>query len=258
MPESRFSGRSSALAQKIKERRRSLRTEHPSGSLLIVTACHHKNHEAIYQQNLKAVLKDVLNETCDKITFPICQHIIIMSMPPVIGFAAYSGTGKTTLLEKVIPLLAEKGLNVGLVKASHHSIELDKPGKDSYRLRQAGASQLLLSTPDRSICFTERAADVTEPSLEEQLKLLNHEQLDIIIVEGFREAPIPKIELHRHDLERPYLFTIDPNIIAIATDSLIKHIPTKLTQLDINCPETVSAFVIKQTGLERTINDRLL
>ncbi|WP_263080497.1 molybdopterin-guanine dinucleotide biosynthesis protein B [Endozoicomonas sp. Mp262] len=167
-----------------------------------------------------------------------------MPTPPVIGFAAYSGTGKTTLLEKVIPVLSKKGLNIGLIKASHHRIDLDKPGKDSYRLRQAGASQLLLSTPDHSICFTRQKSAEKEPELEEQLRLMNHDEIDLIIVEGFRDAAIPKIELHRQAVDKPFLFKSDTNIIAIATDQLVSEAPAKLIQLDINMPEAVADFII--------------
>ncbi len=165
-----------------------------------------------------------------------------MSIPPIIGFAAYSGTGKTTLLEKLLPLISARGFTIGLIKASHHSIELDKPGKDSYRLRKAGASQLLLSTPERSICFTEHKKP-TEPSLEEQLQLLDLKQLDFVLVEGFRNAAIPKIELYRQELNKPFLFENDNNVVAIATDHPIKHTPDRLIQLSINDPEQIAAFI---------------
>ncbi|MCG8475649.1 MAG: molybdopterin-guanine dinucleotide biosynthesis protein B, partial [Cytophagales bacterium] len=163
----------------------------------------------------------------------------------IIGFAAFSGTGKTTLLEQVIPLLAERKIRIGLVKASHHIIEPDQPGKDSYRLRKAGTTQLVLSTPGRAICITER--EVNDPALEDQLTLLDQSRLDLIIVEGFRDSAIPKIELHRTDFDRPFLYKNDPNIIALCWDSYDQQIP--LPQLNINHPAQVAEFVIQTTGV---------
>ena len=169
-----------------------------------------------------------------------------MTIPPVIGFAAFSGTGKTTLLEKLLPLLTDTGLRVGMVKASHHDVNPDKPGKDSYRLRQAGANQLVLSTPHRSICYTEYREPV-EHDLEEQLRLLDLERLDLVIVEGFREAAIPKIELHRQEYRKPFLFEQDAHIIALAWDGNpgIK-VPDSLPLLDINSPAQIADFVLTQ------------
>ena len=168
-----------------------------------------------------------------------------MPKPPIIGFAAFSGTGKTTLLEKLIPLLTKTGLNVGLVKASHHDVDPDKPGKDSYRLRKAGACQLLLSTPKRSICYTEYAEE-QEHDLEQQLKLLDLASLDLVVVEGFRDAPIPKIELHRMSYEKPFLFEQDKNIIALAWDGNPGiEVPDALPLLSINQPEDIARFLLK-------------
>ncbi|WP_257285315.1 molybdopterin-guanine dinucleotide biosynthesis protein B [Endozoicomonas sp. SESOKO1] len=162
---------------------------------------------------------------------------------PVIGIAAFSGTGKTTLIEQLLPLLGSKGLRTGLVKASHHTIEPDSPGKDSYRLRHAGASQLVLSMPGRSVCYTEYPNGY-QRQLQEQLQLLNQDQLDLILVEGFREAPIPKIELHRRDYEKPFLFTDDPCIIAIAWDNNPGiNLPDHLAELDINNPGPIADFI---------------
>lgn len=167
-----------------------------------------------------------------------------MTKPPVIGFAAFSGTGKTTLLEKLLPFLTDTGLKVGMVKASHHDVNPDKPGKDSYRLRQAGTSQLVLSTPHRSICYTEH----NEPSkhdLDEQLRLLDLDRLDLVIVEGFREAAIPKIELHRREYSKPFLFEQDAHIIALAWDGNPGiDVPERLPLLDINNPAQIADFLL--------------
>lgn len=186
-----------------------------------------------------------------------------MPKPPIIGFAAFSGTGKTTLLEKLIPLLTNTGLNIGLVKASHHDIEPDQPGKDSYRLRKAGACQLVLSTPRRSICYTEYP-EGHQRQLEQQLQLLDLNHLDLVVVEGFRDAPIPKIELHRMEYDKPFLFEQDKNIIALAwngnPDSLshVGKLKDSLPLLDINQPEDIAHFIMNnviQTGRQGFIHD---
>ena len=164
---------------------------------------------------------------------------------PIVGFAAFSGTGKTTLLEQVIPLLAGTGLRIGLIKASHHIIEPDKPGKDSYRLRHAGCLQTLLSTPTRAICITER--EESDPTLDDQLQLLDRSRLDLILVEGFREAAIAKIELHRTEFKRPYLYPMDDHIIALCWDGGDEHDfgeRPPLPLLDINNPRQVADFIL--------------
>jgi len=162
---------------------------------------------------------------------------------PVLGIAAFSGTGKTTLIEQLLPLLIDRGLRVGLIKASHHPIEPDQPGKDSYRLRHAGASQLVLSTPGRSICYTEYAPD-HERQLYEQLQLLNQAHLDLILVEGFRDAPIDKIELHRKNCQKPFLFNDDCHVVAVAWDGNPGiELPAHLSELDINNPGQIVDWI---------------
>ena len=152
---------------------------------------------------------------------------------PLLGFAAYSGTGKTTLLEKLIPILVERGLNVALVKHSHHDIEMDKPGKDSYRLRKAGASQVVLAGTHRSICFHEHKK-AHDSELAEQLTLLETESLDLVLVEGYRDQSFAKIELHRHVLQKPFLYPNDSNIIALVCDQVTnQNINKDLMQCDL-------------------------
>lgn len=164
-----------------------------------------------------------------------------MSNTPVLGFAAYSGTGKTTLLKKLIPLLNDKGIKIGVIKHSHHDVELDTPGKDSYELRKAGAIQTVLASPTRWSLITE-TPEQTEPSLSEILEQLNQKQLDLILVEGFRDAAIDKIELNRSELDKPYLYTADKHIIAIATDNP-DSASTDLPLLDLNNPAMITEFI---------------
>ena len=159
---------------------------------------------------------------------------------PLLGFAAFSGTGKTTLLEQLLPLLTQRGLNVALVKHSHHDIELDKPGKDSYRLRKAGASQVVLAGKQRSIVFHEY--DKQQDSiLSEQLQLLQTESLDLVLVEGFRNQNFHKIELHRSVLKKPFLYMKDKSIIALACDTPVPD--RDLPLLDLNNIEEIAQFI---------------
>ncbi len=171
---------------------------------------------------------------------------------PVLGFAAYSGTGKTTLLTRLIPLLKHKGIRTGLIKHTHHDIEMDQPGKDSYRLRKAGASQIVVAGKNRITSIVESPQPMPEASLSQALSLILADSLDLIMVEGFKSAPIPKIELHRAVLQKPYLYPDDPAIIALVTDqpekSDQKHRQHPLTKakiplLDINHPAGVATFI---------------
>ena len=163
---------------------------------------------------------------------------------PVLGFAAFSGTGKTTLLTQVIPILKSHGLRIGLVKHSHHDFQIDQPGKDSFRLREAGASPVILVSTHRRAIITE-ITPVQEPRLDEQLKLFDPSELDLILVEGFKAERFPKIELHRPSMQKPLLYPDDPDIFAVATDVALST-PDTLTLLDINRPDEIAAFILNQ------------
>jgi molybdopterin-guanine dinucleotide biosynthesis adapter protein len=164
----------------------------------------------------------------------------------IIGFSAYSGTGKTTLIEKLLPLLIADEINIALIKHSHHDIEMDTPGKDSYRLRKAGASQVVLASPYRTIIFKEKLQP-TEPNLTEQLNCLDLNSLDLVLVEGFRHEKFAKIELHRPSLGKPLLYPNDPSIIAIAAD---EPLSTSLPTLNINDIEQIKTFVLGHLSLK--------
>jgi molybdopterin-guanine dinucleotide biosynthesis protein B len=163
---------------------------------------------------------------------------------PMLGFAAFSGTGKTTLLTHIIPILKQQGLRIGLIKHSHHNFQIDQPGKDSFRLREAGASPVMLVSTHRRAIITEITPE-QEPRLDDQLQLFDQSELDLILVEGFKAEQFPKIELHRPSLNKPLLYPSDPNIIAIASDCTLKT-PDYLTQLDLNQPEMIAAFISNQ------------
>jgi molybdopterin-guanine dinucleotide biosynthesis protein MobB len=160
---------------------------------------------------------------------------------PVLGFAAFSGTGKTTLLKQLIPLLAEHGVQVGVIKHAHHNFDIDKPGKDSYELRKAGARQMLVASGRRWALMTETDLD-GDPSLESLIGQLDPDSIDLVLVEGFKHVPFTRIELHRPALGHPLLYPDDSNIIAVATDCPIDS--GTLPLLDINDAAAVTEFVL--------------
>lgn len=161
---------------------------------------------------------------------------------PVLGFIAYSGTGKTTLLTQLIPALGELGIRVGLVKHAHHGFDPDVPGKDSYRLRQAGAVQTLVASPRRQALITELSEE-KEPELRELLAELDPRRLDMVLVEGFRGEAIPKIEVHRPSLGQPLRCGEIPNIIAVASNTQPADDTAGLPVLDLNRPDAIAAFI---------------
>ncbi len=160
--------------------------------------------------------------------------------PPVIGFAARSGTGKTTLLTQLLPLLKQRGVRTGVIKHSHHDFEIDVPGKDSYRLRKAGAAQMLIASPWRQALIKEGSGS-GEPRLEELLETLDRPALDLVLVEGFRHVHFPKIELVRRAVAGPFLHSEDESIVAVATDH---PLDTPLPQLDLNDPAAIVDFIL--------------
>jgi len=161
--------------------------------------------------------------------------------PKMIGFAAYSGTGKTTLLKQVIPLLKKQGLRLAIIKHSHHDFEIDQPGKDSYELHHAGSSQTLLTSKYRSALITENES-LQEPELFNELKKLDLSTIDLVLVEGFRhETKLTRIELHRPSRKKPFLHPDEENIIAVASD---EKLDIHLSLLDINNPDEICQFII--------------
>ncbi len=163
--------------------------------------------------------------------------------PTLIGFAAWSGTGKTTLLETVVARLQARGLRVAVIKHAHHDFDIDHPGKDSHRLRQAGARQVLVASRRRWALITEHDDDRPEPRLGELLPQLDQARLDFILVEGFKHEFIPKIELHRPALGKPLLYPEDPSIIALAIDAPIAAQPA-IPILDLNDADAVCTFLL--------------
>ena len=150
----------------------------------------------------------------------------------VIGFAGYSGAGKTTLLIKLIPLLKARGLTIATLKHAHHKFDVDKPGKDSHRHREAGAHQVMIASSQRWALMTENEG-AKEPSLQFLLNQLS--PVDLVLVEGFKTEPHPKFEICRSECNGR-LEEISPNLVGLITD-LTANLKSKLPVFDINNPE---------------------
>ena len=161
----------------------------------------------------------------------------------VFGFAGYSGSGKTTLIEQLIPLFVAQGLKVSLIKHTHHDFTVDQPGKDSYRHRIAGCSEVMVTSQYRWALVHE-LRDEPEPGLKEQLARLA--PCDLALVESFKNEAIAKLEVHRTVIGKPFLFSGDPNIVAIASDQAVE---TALPQFALDQPEKIAEFILQQTGL---------
>lgn len=157
----------------------------------------------------------------------------------VFGFAGYSGSGKTTLIEQLIPRFVMRGLRVSLIKHAHHLFEIDRPGKDSYRHREAGAGEVLITSDQRWVLMHELRG-APEPTLAQQLERFS--PCDLVLVEGYKHAAIPKIEIHRPSIGKPMLHPTDPNIVAIACDAPVN---TTLPVLDLNQPDTIVDFIVE-------------
>jgi molybdopterin-guanine dinucleotide biosynthesis protein B len=159
------------------------------------------------------------------------------------GFAGWSGSGKTTLIEKLLPLFGARGLRVALIKHAHHTFDVDHPGKDSYRHRQAGAAEVLVTSSRRWVLMHELRG-APEPSFEEQVGRMS--PCDLLIVEGFKHAPIPKLEVWRAVTGEGMLHPNDPNIVAVASDA---KIDTKLPLLALDDHAAIAKFILAHLKL---------
>ena len=165
----------------------------------------------------------------------------------VMGFAGWSGSGKTTLVEQVIGVLSARGLVVSLVKHAHHSFDIDHAGKDSWRHRQAGCREVMVSSAQRW-SLTRELRGAPEATLDELLAHLG--PCDLVLVEGFKSVHIPKIEIHRPAHGRPLLYPDNPAVVAVATDAAPDALPgLPLPRLDLNDPAAVADFILRHQGL---------
>ncbi|MGC0154616.1 molybdopterin-guanine dinucleotide biosynthesis protein B [Chromobacterium vaccinii] len=156
-------------------------------------------------------------------------------MPTVLGVCGYSGSGKTTLLEALLPALAARGVAVSVIKHSHHDIELDTPGKDSFRHRRAGAREVMVVSPHRFGLFAETEREL---SLDEQIARLA--PCDLVLLEGQKTLPLAKLEVYRPALGKPALHDVDPDVIAVACDAPLR---AGVPVLDLNDAEAVADFI---------------
>ncbi|MGL5385292.1 MAG: molybdopterin-guanine dinucleotide biosynthesis protein MobB [Enterobacterales bacterium] len=163
------------------------------------------------------------------------------ALPPLLAIAAYSGTGKTTLLKQLIPLLKQQQIRVGLIKHTHHDMDVDMPGKDSYELRKAGADQTLVASDRRWALMTE-TPEQAPLDLQYLASRFDRSRVDLILVEGFKHEQISKIVLYREEVGKPLADMLDQHVIAIASD---KEIDGIVPLLDINQPEAIARFIAR-------------
>ncbi len=164
--------------------------------------------------------------------------------PKIFGLAGWSGSGKTTLMRVLIPALVGRGLRVSTLKHAHHNFDIDKPGKDSYEHRQAGATQVMVASAHRWALMHE-LRDEPEP---DSAGLIAHmAPVDLLLIEGFKTETHDKLEIHRPALGKPALYPGDPHIVAVASDGEIADL--RLPRLDLNDAEAIADFVMAHCGL---------
>lgn len=161
----------------------------------------------------------------------------------VYGITGWKNTGKTTLTERLVAHLSARGLRVSTVKHAHHATDVDHPGRDSHRHRLAGAGQVIVASPLRWALMTE-LRDAPEPALADLLERLD--PCDLVLVEGYKSAPHPKIEAHRKDAGRSLLAPENPTIRAIARDVPLDH---PLPQFDLDDIPAIAGFILHEAGL---------
>lgn len=162
----------------------------------------------------------------------------------VFGLAGWSGAGKTTLMVALVRRMTERGFRVSTVKNVHHAFDIDRPGKDSYRHREAGATEVLVISGERWALMHEMR-DTPEPSLDELLAHMT--PVDLLLIEGFKAHDHDKLEIHRPELGKPMLWPDDPHIVAVASDVFLNDLP--LPQLDLDDPAAIVQFILTRTGL---------
>lgn len=161
----------------------------------------------------------------------------------IFGFAGFSGSGKTTLIERLIPLFTVRGLKVSLIKHAHHTFDVDQPGKDSFRHRHAGCTEVLV-TSSRRWALMHELRGAAEPGLNEMIERLS--PCDLLLVEGFKHERIPKLEIYRQQVGESLLHPHDGNIVAVASDA---RVDTRLPQFDLDAPQPIAQFILDHVGL---------
>lgn len=158
------------------------------------------------------------------------------------GFTGYSGSGKTTLIERLIPRLTSRGLQISVIKHAHYTFDIDKPGKDSFRHRESGAAEVLVASSSHWAIIHELRGS-SEPTLEYLVSRMS--PCDLVLVEGFKHSVIPKIEVRRSNSEKPFLFPDQSNIVALATDTEKNSTPNlRIPSLDVNNADQIVDFML--------------
>ena len=165
-------------------------------------------------------------------------------MMRMFGIAGWSGSGKTTLMVKLLPELTGRGLTVSTFKHAHHNFDIDKPGKDSYEHRQAGASEVLISSSNRLALMRELRGD-PEPTLDELISLMK--PVDLLMIEGFKHGDHPKLEVFRPSVGKALLADKDPNVVAVASDEELDSV--NVPKLDLNNVSAIADFIIGYLSL---------
>ncbi len=167
------------------------------------------------------------------------------------GFAGWSGSGKTTLIEQLIPRLVQRGIRVSLIKHAHHVFEVDQPGKDSYRHRHAGCVEVLVTSGIRWALMHELRGD-PELTMDDALDQLS--PCDLVLVEGYKRSPIPKLEIFRPSLGKPLLHPHDHRIVGIATDQTVPFVGGRLPVFALDAYDAVATFVLVNAVDRRVVH----
>jgi molybdopterin-guanine dinucleotide biosynthesis protein B len=169
------------------------------------------------------------------------ERLTLDEQLPLLGIAAWSGTGKTTLLEGLLPRLREQGLRVAVIKHAHHGFDVDQPGKDSYRLREAGAAPMLVASRSRVALMMETPG-AEEANLVDLIEMVRQQAPNLVLVEGFKAWPLPKLELYRASLGKPLRASEDPWIKAVASDQPLT-LPDGVESLNLNDHDSLGAWI---------------
>lgn len=162
---------------------------------------------------------------------------------PLLGIVAYSGTGKTTLIEALLPKLSARGIRAAVIKHAHHDVDVDTPGKDTHRFRMAGAAPVILATAKRFAVMMETPDQVDDLDLPLLLDYALISKPDLVLIEGFKHWPLPKLELHRPELGRPLRAWDDPWIKAVASSEQIS-LPEGVDGLSLNDWEHIAHWIM--------------
>jgi molybdopterin-guanine dinucleotide biosynthesis protein MobB len=168
--------------------------------------------------------------------------------PPVIGLVGSSGSGKTTLIERLVPILRSSGRRVGVLKHARPGFDVDQPGKDSFRAREAGAAQVLVASHRRWALMADEEEPADEPRLAQLVSRFTPGAVDLVLAEGFAHEAYAKIEVYRPALGRaPKCWPADPTVVAVATDAAALPL-CRVLQLDLNDPRTIGDFILSWIG----------